>query len=195
MLMRLSWIPRSMPLSLASVLLPLTLAVVACAPSTSSASGTPAATAPSASTATAKPALTNLTDYCSLVSQAEVSQTTGLTITQMTSIPDTARQVVICGYVASASASTGAVITYTGSPSATQAQTRFAAGKQQAQSRGATVATVSGVGDQAFSTSQNGVDSIVALKGTVVFLVSGTTPHPLPLAVDTSLAQLVASKL
>jgi hypothetical protein len=175
-----------------------TLALVACsttgAATTSTGGGTSTVAAGTA-TSSSKALPTNLTDYCNLVSLVEVSQATGLTITQVTPIPNQARQEIICGYAASVATSTGAVIIFIVSPNAGQAQTVYAALKQQAQSKGATVAVLNGIDDQAFSTSQNGVDSVVALKGTVVFLVSGTTPHPLPLAVDKSLAQLVASKL
>jgi hypothetical protein len=186
------------------ILLALALLAACSTSSTSSTSGggnsnTPAAggtNTPAGATATAtKAPITNLSDYCNLVSLAEVSQATGLSITMVTPIADSARQEVICGYAASVANSTGAVITYLVPSSAGQAQTIFSGLKQQAQSRGATVNVVAGIGDMAFSTQQSGVASIVAIKGSVVFLVGGTTAHSLPLALDTTLAQLVASKL
>jgi hypothetical protein len=151
---------------------------------------------PAGATATATTrAVTNLSDYCNLVSPAEVAQDTGLSITMVTPVADSPRQEVNCGYAASVANSVGAVITYLVPSSAGQAQTIFSGLKQQAQSKGATVNDVSGIGDKAFSAVQNGVASVIAIKGAVVFLISGTTPHPLSLAIDTVLAQLVASKL
>jgi hypothetical protein len=188
-----SWTHRFTVPFLASILLVVFLA--GCGSSSTGSGSTPSANPTLGSTPTPKPALTKLTDYCTLVSLAEVSQVTGLTITQVTPIPNEARQQVVCGYVANVATSTGAVIIFFVSPTAGQAQTILAALKQQAQSRGATVADLSGIGDQAFSATQNGVESVEALKGAVVFTVSGTTPHPLPLAVDKPLAQLVASRL
>jgi hypothetical protein len=165
----------------------------------SSTSTTPTSSSSTASTSTPMPTAhsqpTTLADYCKLVTLAEVSQITGLTITQVTPVPNQARQEVICGYVASAAASTGAVIIFLVPPSAAQAQTIYTALKQQAQSKGATVGGLSGIGDQAFSTQQSGANGVVVLKGSVAYLVSGTTPHPLPLAMCKQLAQLVASRL
>lgn len=174
------------------------LVLAGCASSsTSSSSSTPTASPPPGSTPTsaAKPPLTTLADYCNLVSLAEVSQITGLTITQLTPIPNPARQEIVCGYAANIATSMGVAIIFFVAPNAGQAQTIFAALKQQAQSKGAAVAALSGIGDQAVSITQNGVADVEVLKGSVVFTVSGTTPHPLPLTVDTPLAQLVASRL
>lgn len=184
---------------LASLMLVLLFA--GCASSTTSSSSptsgsSPQETTPTQSAAPAThPPLTNLTDYCNLVSLTEVSQITGLTITKLTTIPDQTQQKVVCGYAANIAASTGAVIAFLVPSDAGQAQTAFNTLKQQAQSGGATVADLSGIGDMAFSTTQKGVDGVTVLKGTVVFLVSGTTPHPLPLTVEHPLAQLVASRL
>ena len=191
---------RFIPLSLVSIMLLLVFAGCAGTTTTTSSSSpsgsSPQANAPTqtASQPTNSP-LTNLSDYCNLVSLAEVSQITGLTITKVTTIPDQAQHKVVCGYVTDIATSTGAVISFLVPSDAGQAHSAFNALKQQAQSGGATVAALSGIGDMAFSTVQNGVDGVAVLKGSVVFLVSGTTPHPLPLTVDQSLAQLVASKL
>lgn len=157
--------------------------------------GTSTTSGGTATSAATKPPLSNLSDYCNLVSLADVSQATGLTITQMTPIANQARQEVLCGYVADAHASTGAVVTFFVSSDSGAAQTIYNTLKQQAQGRGATVADVSGIGDMAFSAMQNGVDSVEVLKDSVVFATSGTTPHPLPLNVDTALARLIVSKL
>jgi len=190
---------RFTPPFLACIMLLLLFA--GCANSTTSSSSPPSGSSPQGSTPTqsatqaTNPPLTNLSDYCNLVSLAEVSQITGLAITKLTTIPDQAQHKVVCGYAADISASTGAVIAFLVPPDAAQAQAAFNAVKQQAQSGGATVADLSGIGDMAFSTTQKGVDGVVVLKGSVVILVSGTTPHPLPLTVDKPLAQLVASKL
>jgi hypothetical protein len=142
-----------------------------------------------------KPTLTNLTDYCHLVSLAEVSQITNLTITQLTPLPNSSRQRILCGYLADAAASAGAVIVFYVLSDAGQAQTTFGQLKKQAQSGGATTINLSGIGESAFTTQQNGANGVVVLKGQVVFQTSGTTPHPLPLAVCQQLARLVVSRL
>jgi hypothetical protein len=160
---------------------------------------TPTSTTSTGSTPTPTPTThsrpTTLADYCTLVSLAEVSQASGLTITQVTPVANESQHEVVCGYVASVAGSTGAVIIFLAPPTAGQAQMAYAALKQQAQSKGATVGDVAGIGDQAFSTQQNGANAVIVLKGSVAFAVSGTTPHPLPLAACQQLAQLVASKL
>jgi hypothetical protein len=186
---------RSGSLIVAYALLALVLAGCSNATTTSS-SGTTSTSPTAPSTATAKPALTNLSDYCNLVTPAEVAHATGLSVMLTTpGVANDERHEVVCGYAQDTTSSVGAVIIYIISPTAAQAQSTFAALKQQAQSRGATVAPVSGIGDQAFSTVQNGANGVEAVKGAVVFLASGTTPHPISLAAATALARLVASKL
>ena len=137
----------------------LTLAACGTSGASTANGGTSTTSGGTATFVATKPPLSNLSDYCNLVSLAEVSQATGLTITQMTPIANQARREVLCGYVADAHTSTGAVVTFFVSSDSGAAQTIYNTLKQQAQGRGATVAGVSGIGDMAFSATQNGVDT------------------------------------
>jgi hypothetical protein len=177
----------------------LALFFCGCATSTSGSGSLPSGNPPKANTPppsqNTKPALANLSDYCNLVSLSEVSKITGLAITHLTPDTNPSHGEVICGYAANINMSTGAVVIFVISPDSGKAGNIFNAFKQQAQSKGAAVANLSGIGDSACTIVQNNTASVGVLKGSVVFFTSGTTPHPLPLSVDQPLAQLVASKL
>jgi hypothetical protein len=155
--------------ALGAFLLPLSLSACSSSPS---ASAGPSTTVKSTTKTTATTVPVSQT-ACALISPAQVKQTMGSTVTTPTAQVD--GSVTTCTYKA-ADRSRSVIIAY--DTAATAAS--FAQDRSLIKSRQGPTTTVSGLGNQAYSSSaksgQETVNTVVTLQGSLQTIVTGTSP-------------------
>jgi len=123
--------------------------------SSGSSTGSPGGASPSGTATSA-----NIS--CSLAPASEVSSSLGVNVTFLTTTNNS--PVTLCSY------SGGALVRFQTGENASG----FALGKSGFGQHGETVADVSGLGDAAYSSSIGGVNTLVALKGSVEILITSS---------------------
>jgi hypothetical protein len=160
---------RRLCVALGALLLPVSLSACSSSPSGSSSTTT---TVPSTARASGTSTTLLTQTACALILPAQVKQTMGTTVRTPTVVVKGA--VTTCTYKA-AELSRSVLIEYdTASTSAS-----FTADRSQIQSRQGLTTTVSGLGDQAYSSSaktgQETVNTVVTLQGSLQTIVTGTS--------------------
>jgi hypothetical protein len=160
---------RRLCVALGGFLLPLSLA--ACSSSPSASSG-PSTTVKSTSTTSGGSTTDESHTACALISPAQVKQTMGSTVATPKAQVD--GSVTTCTYQA-ADRSRSVIIGYDTAATSTS----FADDRSQIQSRQGPTTTISGLGNQAYSSSaktgQETVNTVVTLQGSLQTIVTGTS--------------------
>jgi hypothetical protein len=157
---------RRLCVALGAFLLPLSLSACSSSPSGSAASSTTV-------TSTTGPSTPDVSQTaCALISPAQVKQTMGSTVGTPTA--QVKGSVTTCTYKA-AVLSRSVIIGYDTAATATS----FTQDRAQIQSRQGPTSTVSGLGDQAYSSSATSgketVNTVVTLQGSLQTIVTGTS--------------------